>query len=99
MKSWKRNTKGLVYEKGKWNSGKTKTIRVPIVLADDVLEYAHQLDKSLSDNDKSTSVTEKLDDLVSKIEGGEKGYKPNGSSQLHKELKKLSNRLKSLKEK
>lgn len=28
----------------KWNHGKTKTIRVPIELADKILEYAHKLD-------------------------------------------------------
>lgn len=28
----------------KWNSGSTRTIRVPIALADEILDYAHQLD-------------------------------------------------------
>lgn len=29
----------------KWKHGKTRTIRVPIALADEILEYAHQLDE------------------------------------------------------
>lgn len=33
-----------------WNSGATKTVRVPIVLADKVIEYARSLDTSDSDN-------------------------------------------------
>lgn len=28
----------------KWNGGKTQTIRVPIALAEKILDYAHQLD-------------------------------------------------------
>lgn len=31
--------------KSTWNSGKTKTIRIPEALADQVLEYAKQLDE------------------------------------------------------
>lgn len=30
----------------KWKHGKTKTIRVPIELADKILEYAHKLDSN-----------------------------------------------------
>ncbi|MBD2365413.1 hypothetical protein H6G36_30550 [Anabaena minutissima FACHB-250] len=34
--------------KSKWKHGKTKTIRVPEILADNVLEYAKRLDSSIS---------------------------------------------------
>lgn len=34
--------------KSKWKHGKTKTIRVPELLADSVLEYAKTLDSSIS---------------------------------------------------
>ncbi len=36
-------TENLSPFQSKWNSGQTKTIRVPIALADQVLEYARQL--------------------------------------------------------
>lgn len=32
--------------KGKWKHGKTKLIRVPEVLVEEILEYAHKLDES-----------------------------------------------------
>lgn len=32
--------------KGKWKHGKTKSIRVPEELADQILEYAHKLDEN-----------------------------------------------------
>ena len=34
--------------KPKWKSGKTRTIRVPIAIADRVLEVAHQIDEDIS---------------------------------------------------
>ena len=40
--------------KGKWKHGKTKLIRVPEELADEILEYAHKLDE----NANIESVTE-----------------------------------------
>lgn len=40
--------------KPKWQSGKTRTIRVPIAIADRVLEVAHQIDEgSFSDTSES----------------------------------------------
>lgn len=42
----------LKHFEGKWKHGTTKTIRVPIALADDVLAYAKQLD---NDGDESHS--------------------------------------------
>lgn len=38
----------LTSYKPKWKSGKTRTIRVPIAIAERVLEVAHQIDKSES---------------------------------------------------
>lgn len=34
--------------KPKWHSGETRTIRVPIAIADQILEYAHNLDEALT---------------------------------------------------
>jgi chromosome segregation ATPase len=43
----------LKHYEGKWQSGSTRTIRVPIALADATLEYARQLDKSIKSLDTS----------------------------------------------
>jgi hypothetical protein len=39
------NPQNLKHFQGKWNHGKTRTIRVPAALAEDVLQYARQLDE------------------------------------------------------
>lgn len=44
MANPKGNLETLKPYQAKWNSGTTRTIRVPVVLADQVLEYAHKLD-------------------------------------------------------
>ena len=43
--------------KAAWQSGPTRTIRVPIALADAILEYARQLDRSIEPRD----TTERFD--------------------------------------
>lgn len=48
MANPKGNLNTLKPYQAKWNSGQTRTIRVPVVLADQVLEYAHKLDNSES---------------------------------------------------
>lgn len=44
MSNPKGNLASLKPYQPKWQAGPTRTIRVPIVLADSVLEYAHKLD-------------------------------------------------------
>ncbi|MDJ0650495.1 MAG: GIY-YIG nuclease family protein [Xenococcaceae cyanobacterium MO_188.B19] len=41
------NEASLVKYESKWKSGKTKTIRVPVAIAEQVLEIAHQLDEGI----------------------------------------------------
>jgi hypothetical protein len=48
MANPKGNLNTLKPYQSKWNSGITRTIRVPVVLADQVLEYAHKLDSDES---------------------------------------------------
>jgi hypothetical protein len=48
MANPKGNVDTLKPYQAKWNSGTTRTIRVPVVLADQVLEYAHKLDSGES---------------------------------------------------
>lgn len=35
--------------KGKWNYGETTTIRIPVALKEELLEYARELDKKADD--------------------------------------------------
>jgi chromosome segregation ATPase len=54
----------LKHYEGKWRSGATRTIRVPIALADATLEYARQLDKGAELSDTSD-----LNDEVKQLKG------------------------------
>jgi hypothetical protein len=60
--------------KAAWHSGPTRTIRVPIALADATLDYARQLDRrteshdtSINDNIKANSVVAESHDTRGKI--------------------------------
>jgi hypothetical protein len=44
--------------KGKWKHGKTKLIRVPEELADQILEYAHKLDENAKIESETESKTD-----------------------------------------
>lgn len=55
MSNPKGNEETLVKYTPKWQSGKTKTIRVPIAIADRVLEAARKIDDN---NDLSTDTSE-----------------------------------------
>lgn len=50
------NPKNLKHFQGKWNHGKTRTIRVPEVLADRVLAYARQIDQGIADPDLAEAI-------------------------------------------
>lgn len=39
--------------KPKWHNGETRTIRVPIALADQILEYAHNLDEAVTQENRA----------------------------------------------
>jgi hypothetical protein len=67
--------------KAAWQSGPTRTIRVPIALAEVTLEYARQLDRGIEPRDtmiQSDSLTHsKVDNIVSE---------PRDTAQLQAEL-------------
>jgi hypothetical protein len=70
--------------KAAWQSGPTRTIRVPITLAEVTLEYARQLDQGIESRDtrvKSDSLTySKVDDIVSE---------PRDTAQIQAELESI----------
>ena len=55
----------LKHYEGKWRSGATRTIRVPVTLADATLEYARQLDQGVQPHD-----TGELSDEIKQLKGG-----------------------------
>lgn len=53
---------------GKWRTGRTRTIRVPIALADEVLAYAQALDTGVSASSSQGGMTrERLDAIAADL--------------------------------
>ena len=92
MANIKGNIESLKPYENKWRSGKTQTIRVPIVLAEQILIAAHKLDTN------ETLVTEDeminyLIELKARIEAKEAGYRANSASKLISALKVIFDKL------
>jgi hypothetical protein len=92
MVNLKGNVATLKPYEGKWRSGKTQTIRVPIALAEEILDVARQMDAG------NTPVTE--DDIADnlrllrmKIDARVPGYKANSASKLIAALKIIISKL------
>jgi hypothetical protein len=85
---WTRNTEVLKPHQYKpvWNDKITKTIRVPVALADSILAYARALDSGEvpPDNIKAALTT-----ILTKVESKAPGYRANSASQLIKDLREL----------
>lgn len=82
-----KSLKGLKHYQPKWNNGETKTIRVPVKLADKILEIAHKIDNNEVSND--VNLLDNLLLIIEKIDNKEIGFKSNGAGKLIKELKSL----------
>jgi hypothetical protein len=88
------NTSGLKFYKTNWKHGKTKTIRVPIALADQILEYGYQLDGGkvpLANNAIALpdNLSDRLGEILVRVQANETGYRKNSAARLIKDLKKL----------
>ena len=79
--------KSTTWEAG-WNAGKTKLIRVPIVLENDIVAYARAVDSKLT-NDKSRNIPMLKGDFLQEftlgmidryIEFKRQNYHPNQNS-------------------
>jgi len=70
--------------KAAWQSGPTRTIRVPITLADATLEYARQLDRGIEPRDtwvqSDTQTDNKVDNIV---------VEPRDTAKIQAELESL----------
>lgn len=91
MPNYKGNEATLTKYKPKWKSGDTRTIRVPIALADQILAYAHQLDEGIVKIDINSLVT-----VVELLEAVEQTPRNNFSKEKKALLRKAIEQLKTL---
>jgi succinate dehydrogenase/fumarate reductase flavoprotein subunit len=84
----------LKHYEGKWKHGQTRTIRIPISLADATLEYARQLDKGIEPRDTANSVSTKLE--VNVTQSPVSGDSSDEVKQLKDEVERLQNELGNL---
>lgn len=75
--------------KGKWQHRPTKTIKIPVVFAEQLMGIAEQLDVGNKIDD--SPVTNELKDIIAKIEEEASGYKLNSSRQLINRLLAMKN--------
>ena len=77
-----------------WRLGATRTIRVPIALAEATLEYARQLDKGIEPRDTANSTSPKLE--VNVTQSLDTGDSSDEVKQLKDEVERLQNELDNL---
>lgn len=76
--------------KPKWIHGATKTIRVPVILADRILELAKALDSGEAIANPDHNLSDAIAAIVAKVEAKEPGYRSNSATKLIKDLKELN---------
>jgi hypothetical protein len=77
-----------------WQSGATRTIRVPIVLADATLEFARQLDKGIEPHDTVNNINSEVEASV--IPSPDTRDSSDEVKQLKDEIERLQNELGNL---
>lgn len=97
MPNYKGNEATLTKYKPKWKSGETQTIRVPVALASQILEYAHQLDEgTIVSNPPADLNIQSLVSVIELLEDVEKTPRNNFSKQKRELVQKAIINLKSL---
>jgi len=92
--TWQRNTSKLTSYKPTWIHGTTRTIRVPIALANQTLKYARILDGGLEISavtDPDILISDTIDRILTKINEKQPGYRSNSAGKLLKDLRALGN--------
>jgi hypothetical protein len=91
MSNPKGNLETLNQYKSKWNTGKTRTIRVPIAITDRVLEVAHKIDNGELDNTVTSELElkAKLREILEKHKNNVKSYQTKNASGIINDLKAL----------
>lgn len=96
MPNYKGNEATLTKYKPKWKSGDTQTIRVPIALADQILDYAHKVDEGIVENLPVDQNIQSLTQVIEWLEDVEQTPRNNFSKQKRELVQKAILSLKSL---
>lgn len=97
MPNYKGNEATLTKYKPKWKSGDTQTIRIPVALSQQVLDYAHQLDEgTIALGQASQSDLKHLSQVINWLEEVERTPRNNFSRQKRELVQKAIEELKAL---
>ena len=97
MPNPKGNESTLKKFKPKWQAGETRTIRVPVALADLILDYAHKLDEgTITPNQPGQIDLNQLSQVIHWLEDVEQTPRNNFSKEKKGLLHKAIEELKSL---
>lgn len=97
MPNYKGNEATLTKYKNKWRSGDTQTIRVPIALASQVLDYAHRVDEGIDNpNLPADQNIQSLTQVIEWLETVEQTPRNNFSKEKKALVRKAIDQLKSL---
>lgn len=97
MPNYKGNEATLTKYKPKWKSGDTQTIRVPIALASQILDYAHRIDEGIDNSNLLVDRNiQSLTQVIEWLEDVEKTPRNNFSKQKRELVQKAIANLKSL---
>lgn len=97
MPNYKGNEATLTKYKPKWRSGNTQTIRVPIALASQILNYAHQLDEeAIASSQSSQTDFNHLSQVINWLEKVEQTPRNNFSKEKKGLVRKAIEELKAL---
>lgn len=88
MPNYNPNLDNLKSYQPKWKSGKTRTIRVPIAIAEQILEVARQLDKGIS-LDTSKSIAKGNQTTSQKFNSNKTNYIIDTSDINREEIRKI----------
>lgn len=97
MPNYKGNEATLTKYKPKWKSGETRTIRVPVALAEQILNYAHQIDEGVTVSNQSMNLNiESVTQVIEWLEDVGKTPRNNFSKQKRELVQRAIITLKSL---
>lgn len=97
MPNYKGNEATLTKYRPKWRSGNTQTIRVPIALANQILDYAHRVDEGIDNSNlPAYQNTQSLTQVIEWLEDVEQTPRNNFSKQKRELVQKAIENLKSL---
>lgn len=97
MPNYKGNEATLTKYKPKWKSGDTQTIRIPVALSQQILDYAHQLDEgTIAPSQANQFDPNHLSQVIMWLEEVEQTPRNNFTRQKKELVQRAIERLKTL---